>query len=288
MFVQGDWWDRLCQRSCMFRWSSSRFIDCIHLYASLTEYRSPWYNHTSWLGVKHQLTYLLNTDNSFLTDCQLCNFTYIRVTDSRMVIMHIAQYVWMHCSEVHKEWRFQCYNFRIHHSFEGKQFVYRIFPFSFQRTEIILYRKKRKKEWKLTKLCLHIQILPFVILHPKICLFIIESFYNKYFLAPSPSTHHPWCTLTMYSSCHYLVCTGLLCMVTGPLMICVNTYLVSEKSRRDRPKSPFHCWCGGKCMLRFTIIAAGCGCLPLSLSLYQLTSPPLPFVLFGKYFFEVV
>ena len=39
-----------------------------------------------------------------------------------------------------------------------------------------------------------------------------------------------------------------------PLMICVNTYLVSEKRRRDRPKSPFHWWCGGKCMLRFTII----------------------------------
>ena len=39
------------------------------LYCVITEYVSPWYNHNSWLGIKHQVTYLL-----FCYVTQQCNW----------------------------------------------------------------------------------------------------------------------------------------------------------------------------------------------------------------------
>ena len=37
---------------------------CIYIYCMITEYLPPWYNCNGWLGVKHQVTYLLH-----LTPC---------------------------------------------------------------------------------------------------------------------------------------------------------------------------------------------------------------------------
>lgn len=85
---------------------------------------------------------------------------------------------------------------------------------------------------------MHEQILPLLILHPNFFLFITESFYNKWFLTPSPSTHHPWSTLTRYSRCHYLVCTGLLCMVTGPSWFVLTLTWYQKRAGATDPRAP--------------------------------------------------
>ena len=41
------WWDRFHDVSLLGHW------------LTITRTLSPWYNHTGWLGVKYQLTYLL-------------------------------------------------------------------------------------------------------------------------------------------------------------------------------------------------------------------------------------
>ena len=49
----------------------------LYYFASLSNYLSPWYNRISWLGVKHQLTYLLKLFVlSFVKSVAICRYSF--------------------------------------------------------------------------------------------------------------------------------------------------------------------------------------------------------------------